>query len=153
MARKTSIPATPAAATPEMYSFLESLRQNIQRIDDVNRAAAADIATAMRYTETQVNDIGRISVTGTVVVPNPSRGAFQRLQNAAAHVLNPPSQNCQIVLNYANVTGAGAITIAGFSKVTGTAPPPTNSVVVGEEFMARVTVINSFSLLEWLPLQ
>lgn len=153
MTRKTSIPATPAAATPGIYGFLEALRQNILRIDQLNDATAANLLTTVRYTETQVEDIGRISVAGTVVVPNPSRGAFQKLQNAAAHVLRPPTQNCFMVLQYANVTGAGAITITSFSKVTGTAPPPGNSVVVAEEFFARITVINRFSLLEWLPLQ
>jgi hypothetical protein len=85
--------------------------------------------------------------TGTYT-PVFSDGNFQYAVNGGAHTLAPPATNCNILIQYTNNGSAGAITTSGFTRVTG-APTTVN----GDDFFAFISVNNSFSSLQWLPLQ
>lgn len=150
MVRKSEIPATPGSTTPDVYSFLDSVRQNIVRINEAMIAQASDLAAAIKFTKVPVYD--NLQFSAGVFTVNPAFGGFQKVMNSGAHSLRPPAANCQVVLHYTNGTGAGVITPVGFTKVTGTAAPPANSVVAAATFMARISVINGQSWLEWQAL-
>lgn len=51
--------------------------------------------------------------------PNPKLGAIHNVTNGGAHTLVPPDTPSTVVLEYTNNANAGALTVSGFSKVTG----------------------------------
>ena len=86
--------------------------------------------------------------SGTLT-PDEANGNFQYYTNGGAHTLDPPTNNCTLIIQITNNGSAGAITTSGFTKVTGTAPGTTN----GDDFLAYITKINGFSHLAWQALQ
>lgn len=80
--------------------------------------------------------------------PDPASGNFQHAVNGGAHTLAPPGSTCSIVVQYTNNASAGAVTVSGFTKVSG-AFTTTN----GDDFMCFITRNNAFSHLNIVPLQ
>lgn len=96
-------------------------------------------ALAAGYTATAVNDGTKSSGTYT---PTPSGGNLRRAVNGGAHTLAAPSASGDytLIVQYTNNSNAGAITMSGFSKVTGDSFTTTN----GHDFMVYITKINGF---------
>lgn len=67
MARKAgSIPAVPPAATGELYSFLQAVRQSIQRTEDFLNETSADLTTAIESaSETSSTDLAALAARVT----------------------------------------------------------------------------------------
>lgn len=149
--RRVGIPATPPGFTPEQHTFFQAIRQNVERLDQSVLAVEADVGLATKYSTGGAPDTGVIaSGVKTLTARN---GAFQKYVNNGAHTLQPPTENCTINVLIQNGVSAGAITITGWTKVTGTAAPASNSTTSGHKFIARVTVIDGSSWLEWQALQ
>jgi len=73
--------------------------------------------------------------TGTFT-PDPANGQFQRWTNDGAHTLAPPSKICTMILHLVNGASApGAITVSGFSNLTGDA----FTTGANDEFIVYVT--------------
>jgi hypothetical protein len=68
---------------------------------------------------------------------------MKRITNAGAFTLAAPTAtgDYTMVIQITNVSGAGAITLTGFSKPTGDA----FTTVVGDDFFVFVTKCNGFS--------
>jgi hypothetical protein len=99
-------------------------------------------------TTTAVND-GTKS-TGTYT-PTPVGGNMKYISNAGAFTLAAPSASGDytMVIQITNATGAGAITLTGFSKSTGS--PLTTTV--GDDFFVYITKLNSFTAVNVVALQ
>lgn len=150
MSNRRGIPAVPPSLTPELYSFLSRLKQNVEVLQSDTDDLLVSIGKAVVYSEGHVFTNDKIA-SGTFV-PTPRNGAIQRIQNGGAHTLRPPTENCTLVLLYENVASAGAITITNFTLVTGTAAPPSNGTTAGKHFMAIIRVVEGFSWLAWQAL-
>jgi hypothetical protein len=87
------------------------------------------------------DDDGTFS-TGTYT-PTPVGGNFKRIVNGGAFTLAEPSAagDYTLVIQITNTTGAGAITMSGFDKVTGDAFTTTD----GNDFFVFVTKCNGFT--------
>jgi hypothetical protein len=108
-----------------------------------NPTIAATISTtdtnlAAGYTTTAVNDGAKSSGTYT---PTPVSGNMRYITNAGAFALAAPTAtgNYTMVIQITNVTGAGVITLSGFSKTTGSPLTAT----VGDNFMVYITKITN----------
>src|SRR5690606_15826459 len=77
------------------------------------------------FTTTAVNDGTKSSGTYT---PTPSGGNIRRAVNGGAHTLAAPSASGDytMIVKYTNNSSAGAITLSGFTVVTGDAFTTTN---------------------------
>ncbi len=153
MARQkpTSIPAVPQQPSAEHYQFASALKQNSERHDRVLAEQAVDLDMALQFSEGELPTV--VLAAGQAWQPNPKDGFLQKVMNKGAHTLRPPTENCMMTLLYYNTATAGAITVSGFTKVTGTAAPPANSTTAAQYFMARITVILGKSWLEWQAMQ
>ena len=119
---------------------------HVQAFDaDTLKADTADVLT-VGFAATPFNAGTKSSGTYT---PNEANGNFQYAVNNGAHTLAPPTNNCNLVIQYTNGASAGAITTSGFTKVTGDSFDTTN----GNDFLAYVTKINGFSHLNVVALQ
>lgn len=153
MARKTpQLPAVPATVAGDLYGFLSAVRERLQLLDTQLTDVSDSLIEALKYSSGNAYDNGKKSASMSWT-PLPKNGAFQRVQNGGAHTLRPPAENCTIFLLYENVASAGAITITGFTKVVGTSAPPSNSTTAAQFFLAKITVVQKRSLLEWQALQ
>jgi hypothetical protein len=87
------------------------------------------------------DDDGTLS-TGTYT-PTPVGGNFKRISNAGAFTFAAPSAagDYTLVVQITNAAGAGAITMSGFSKVTGDA----FATAVGADFFVFITKCNGFT--------
>jgi hypothetical protein len=107
------------------------------------RTATNTAVQALDYAgiTTIADDDGAFS-TGTYT-PTPVGGNMKRITNAGAFTLAAPTAtgDYTMVIQITNVTGAGAITLSGFSKPTGDA----FTTVVGDDFFVFVTKCNGFS--------
>jgi hypothetical protein len=90
---------------------------------------------------TDADDDGAVA-SGTYT-PTPVGGNFKRITNGGAFTLAAPNVagDYTLIVQITNVTGAGAITLSGFSKPTGDA----FTTVVGDDFFVFVTKCNGFS--------
>jgi hypothetical protein len=100
----------------------------------------SDIIVPGSVTSVADND-GTFS-TGTYT-PTPADGNFKRILNAGAFTLAAPSASGDytLIIQITNDTGAGAITMSGFSKVAG----DSFTTVVGDDFFVYVTKCNGFT--------
>lgn len=149
--RRIGIPSVPPGFTPEQNTFFQSIKQNVERLDTLTTEQQTELDKTIQYSTGGAPDL--LIITSGVLTPTARNGGFQKYVNNGAHTLQPPTENCMLTLLIKNGASAGAITITGFSKVVGTAAPPSNSTTSGHEFFARITVIDGFSLLEWNALQ
>lgn len=98
------------------------------------------------------DDDGSIGTGGvTTYRPTPVGGNFKRISNAGAFTLLVPSapNDYTIIVQVTNVTGAGAVTFSGYSKVAG----DTMTTTVGDDFFIFVTKVNGFTLATIQALQ
>lgn len=86
--------------------------------------------------------------TGTYT-PDEANGNFQRAVNGGAHTLAPPTNDCNLLIQYTNDASAGAITTSSFTKVSGDTPSTTN----GDDYLCYISKINGFSHLNIVNLQ
>lgn len=88
--------------------------------------------------------------TGTYT-PTPVGGNMKRIVNGGAFTLAAPSVagDYTLVIQITNTTGAGAITLSGFSKTTGSAFTTTS----GHDFFVYITKCNGFTLANVVALQ
>lgn len=86
--------------------------------------------------------------TGTFT-PDEANGGFQYAVNGGAHTVAPPTNNCNLVIQYTNNASAGTITTSGFTIVTGDALTTTD----GDDFFMYITKNNGFSHLNVVALQ
>jgi hypothetical protein len=88
--------------------------------------------------------------TGGTYTPDPANGKLQFTINGGAHTLAPPTAigDYEMAIQYTNNASAGAITTSGFTKVNGSF-----TTTNGDDFLARITKLNGFTLLEIIPLQ
>jgi hypothetical protein len=110
--------------------------------------STTDTALAAGYTTTGVSDGAKSSGTYT---PSPSGGNMRVITNAGAFSLAAPtaSGDYTIIIQITNVTGAGAITLSGFTKTTGSSFTTT----VGNSFMVYITKLNSLTVANVVALQ
>jgi hypothetical protein len=110
--------------------------------------STTDTALAAGYTTTGVSDGAKSSGTYT---PSPSGGNMRVITNAGAFSLAAPtaSGDYTIIIQITNVTGAGAITLSGFTKTTGSSFTTT----VGSSFMVYITKLNSLTVANVVALQ
>ena len=120
---------------------------DVQAFDaDMLKADTADDLTA-GFTSTS-SDQGTKS-SGTFTPAFATRNV-QRYVNGGAHTLAPPSSGeGTLVLQATNDGSAGAVTVSGFTVVTGDSLTTTN----GDDFLFFITVVNSFSHLHAVALQ
>lgn len=99
-------------------------------------------------TTTAAND-GTKSI-GTYM-PTPVGGNMKYISNAGAFTLAAPSASGDytLVIQITNAAGAGAITLSGFSKTTGS--PFTTTV--GDDFFVYITKLNAFTAVNVVALQ
>jgi hypothetical protein len=119
---------------------------SVQGFDsDTLKADTADVLTA-GFATTVFN--AGTKTTGTYT-PDEADGNFQRAVNGGAHTLAPPTNDCNIVIQYTNDGSAGTITTSGFTMVTGDTLTTTDT----ENFLFYITKINSLSHLNVVALQ
>lgn len=92
-------------------------------------------------------DLGTIS-SGTVT-PDPGDRPLQHYINGGAHTLGVSVNTGSILLDITNNATAGAITTAGFTKVSGDAFTTTN----GDKFRCSISIGNAGSLLQVQAMQ
>jgi len=142
---RTDIGAEPSDSTILKEADI-GVSGGVQAYDvDTLKADTADILTA-GFAATPYN--AGIKSSGTFT-PDETSGNFQYCVNGGAFTLDPPINNCTIVIQITNNSSAGTITTSGFTKVTGTAPVTTD----GYDFFAYITKCNGFSHLAWQALQ
>lgn len=145
--RRTSLLATPTQLSAALYQFLDSLKRLVEAIDIRVEAIDERDDTAVRFI------VGNVptgnTITGGVHTLSLRNGHMQRLINDGAFTLVPPDDSGVINLLIINGPSAGTITTSSFTKVSGTAPGTTSAY----RFLARVTKIQTHSLLEWIALQ
>jgi hypothetical protein len=110
--------------------------------------STTDTALTAGYTTTGVSDGAKSSGTYT---PTTTGGNMRVITNAGAFSLAAPSAagDYSLVIQITNVAGAGAITLTGFSKATGSAITTT----VGHDFFIYITKLNGFTLANVVALQ
>jgi hypothetical protein len=83
--------------------------------DRLNKNVEGQVVTG--GAEVTTKDLGAIT-TGTVT-PDPSARAKQKYTNGGAHTLAPSAKHGSYTIDIENVSGAGAITVSGWTKVSG----------------------------------
>lgn len=113
---------------------------------DVNLLLSVVSGTGV--TATFDNDGAKSSGT---YLPTPIGGNFKSITNAGAFTLSAPTAtgDYTLVIQITNVTGAGAITLSGFSKTSGNP----FSTTVGHDFFVYITKCNGFTLANVVALQ
>lgn len=114
--------------------------------------AATDLTGAVTVTEgvtTTADNDGTIS-SGTYT-PTPVGGNMKRIVNGGAFTFAEPtaSGDYTLVIQITNNASAGAITLSGFTKTTGSAFTTTN----GHDFFVYITKCNGFTLANVVALQ
>lgn len=106
-----------------------------------------DGALAAGFTATAVNDGTKASGTYT---PTPAGGNFKRAVNGGAHTLAAPTAtgDYTLAIQYTNNGSAGAITLSGFSKTTGTF-----TTTNGDDFLVYIAKVNGFTHANVVALQ
>jgi hypothetical protein len=106
---------------------------------DILKADTADVLTA--GFATTPHNLG--NSTGATVTPDEANGNIQFISNNGAWTLNPPTNNCTIIIQMSNVSGAGGITSSSFDKVEDT----DLTTADGDDFFLYITKANGFSEL------
>lgn len=127
------------------------LNTNLDSLDALigNRVTSnADDALTGGYTTTADND--GTFLTGTYT-PDPAGGNMKRIVNGGAFTLAAPSAagDYTLVIQITNNATAGAITLSGFSKTSGSLFTTTD----GHDFFVYVTKCNGFTLANVVALQ
>lgn len=109
-------------------------------IDTPGLGSTGQVALTGGYVGTAANDGTKSSGT---YIPNPTGGNMKRILNAGAFTLSEPTAagDYTMIIQITNDTGAGAITMSGFDRVTGDA----FSTVVGADFFVFITKCNGFT--------
>ncbi|CCD94685.1 hypothetical protein BRAO375_3660079 [Bradyrhizobium sp. ORS 375] len=81
--------------------------------------------------------------------PDPKLSAIQNVVNNGAHSIAPPASLCTVVVQYSNGATAGALTVSGFTKVTGA----TFSAAQGAGHILFVTKTKDYSHLHIVAMQ
>lgn len=113
----------------------------------------ADVSSNLTKGFTSTGYAAGTKSSGTFT-PDPVNGNIQIATNGGAHALAPPSvsspaDSLTMVIKYTNNASAGAITTAGFTKVTGDAFTTTN----GHIFFCYISVIGGTSHLNVVAMQ
>jgi len=145
--RRTGLLATPTQIQSALYQFLDSLKRLVENIDTRVQEIDDRDDTAVRFIVGNVPD-GHTITTGVHTVTFRD-GNLQRLVNNGAFTLVPPTESGVVNLMIYNGPSAGAITTSAFTQVIGTTPGTTNDY----KFLARITVVQGLSLLEWSHMQ
>jgi hypothetical protein len=129
-------------------NYVDGVTSAIQTQLDNRVTSNADDALTGGYTTTAVDDGTKSSGTYT---PTPAGGNMKRVSNAGAFTLAAPSAagDYTLVVQITNATGAGAITLSGFSKTTGS----NFTTTVGHDFFVYLTKCNGFTLANVVALQ
>jgi len=135
-------------ATAAELNFVDGVTSSIQTQLDNRVTANADDALTGGYTTTADND-GTIS-SGTYT-PAPSGGNMKRIVNGGAFTLAAPtaSGDYTLVIQITNNSSAGAITLSGFSRTSGSPLTATD----GHDFFVYVTKCNGFTFANVAALQ
>lgn len=141
-----------AGATPAVVSEISD--GGITFKDDLVLTARASTDTAVQalnyagFTTTADNDGTKSSGTYT---PTPVGGNMKRIVNGGAFTLADPTAtgDYTMVIQITNNASAGAITMSGFTKVTGSSFTTTN----GHDFFVYITKCNGFTLANVVALQ
>lgn len=124
-------------------SSIQTQLDNKQPLDaEILKANVNDNLTA-GYTATADND-GTIS-SGTYR-PDPAGGNLKRMVNGGAFTLAAPTAagDYTLIVQMTNNASAGAITVSGFTKVSGSGLLTTTN---GHDFFLYITKINGFTSL------
>lgn len=100
---------------------------------------------------TSAGNDGDRPTAGNPYIPSPAGGNMKRINNAGAFTLSAPTAagDYTMVIQITNVTGAGAITLSGFDRTTGSSFTTT----VGHDFFVYITKCNGFELANVVALQ
>jgi hypothetical protein len=152
------IAGTSITATAAELNFVDGVTSAIQTQLNAKAALASPTFTgtvalpaatvADAVTTTADND-GTLT-TGTYT-PTPVGGNMKRIVNGGAFTLAAPSVagDYTLVIQITNTTGAGAITLSGFSKTAGSPFTTTN----GDDFFVFITKCNGFIFANVVALQ
>lgn len=111
--------------------------------------STTDTSLTAGYTATAVNDGTKSAAV--VYTPSPAGGNMRTITNGGAFTLAAPtaSGDYTMVLQITNSATAGAITLSGFNKITGSSITTT----VGHDFFIYITKVNGFILANVAALQ
>lgn len=128
--------------------YLSGVTSAVQTQLDNRVTANADDALTGGYTTTAYND-GTFS-SGTYT-PTPAGGNMKRITNTGAFTIAAPTAagDYTLVIQLTNGTGAGAITLSGFTKTTGN---PLGSTY-NYSFMLYITKCNGFTVVNTVAMQ
>lgn len=114
------------------------------------KVVLSDVSTTLTagYIATADDDGAK---SGGTYKPAPSEGNLKRITNGGAFTFAAPDESgdYSLVVQVTNVSGAGTITLSGFTRVTGQAFTTTN----GHKFMVYITRINGLSHVNVVALQ
>lgn len=121
-----------------------TFRQVINNLASAERA----IETVRRNAQAPVYQPWNIgTITGGSVKLSALNGRQQYLVNDGAHTLIAPEQNCNIDILYTNGANSGTVTLSGFTHSVGSF-----THTLGQNFLCKVTKINSVSFIEILAM-
>ncbi|MBC7156676.1 MAG: hypothetical protein H5U20_04070 [Rhodobacteraceae bacterium] len=138
--------ATDAAASVYDEFALTGAAGSVLVVNAAETAMEAPNALTRGYAQTSF-DAGTIS-TGTFT-PDEANGAMQRYVNGGAHSLAPPVNDTSIHIQMTNAATAGAVTVSGFTVVTG----DILTTAAGDDFFLVIAKNNGFSHLHVVALQ
>lgn len=143
------IAGTSITATAAEINYLDITTLGVSEASKVV-TAAADGSVRMSDAVTTVADNDGTFTTGTYT-PTPLGGNMKRIVNGGAFTLAAPSLagDYTLVIQITNTTGAGAITLSGFSKTAGSPFTTTN----GDDFFVYITKCNAFTFANVVALQ
>ena len=127
-------------ATTTELNYVDGVTANIQTQLDARVTSSADDTLSAGYTTTAVDDGTKSSGTYT---PSPAGGNMRRAVNGGAFTLAAPtaSGDFTLVVQITNNASAGAITLSGFSKLSGDNFTTTD----GHDFFVFITKCNGFT--------
>lgn len=129
------------------------INSDLDSIDTLlaNRVTSnADDTLTGGYTTTAVDD-GIRPAAGTPYVPTPAGGNMKRIINGGIFTISAPTAagDYTMVIQITNNANAGAITLSGFNRTTGSPFTTTD----GHDFFIYVTKCNNFTLASVVALQ
>lgn len=115
------------------------------------RAATGTTVQSLEYAGVRANTSSDGTKSSGTYTPSPNGGNIKTIDNAGAFTLAAPSvsDSYTMIIQITNVSGAGAITLSGFSRIVGN--PFTTTV--GDDFFVYITKVGSFTLANVVALQ